>query len=152
MSLGTPTAQCIGERDYRYCVVPQFGGMSLALAAREVREFLSPARIVTGDGTARTFVAIDRASPLQLSALRAGPEGSIVLRMFAPRGETAESEVRFASPVRDVRSVDLREGETGLGNTGLDVIRTAAPPEIVGGALRVRLAPYEIGTFLVMLA
>ncbi|HET7700975.1 MAG TPA: phosphatase PAP2 family protein [Candidatus Limnocylindria bacterium] len=150
-ALETPSAQCIGERTYRYCVVPQSGATTLALAAREVREFLSPARVVRGDGVERTFVAIDRDSPLQLSALRSGPDGAVVVRLHDPRGEPAETGLRFAWPVREVRSVDLREGETGLGNTGLEVVRTAAPPEIVDGVLHVRLAPYEIGTYLVTL-
>jgi hypothetical protein len=48
--------------------------------------------------------------------------------------------------------VDLREGDASLGNTGLDVIRTAAPPEITADGVRVRLAPYEIATYVVTLA
>ncbi|HZP96766.1 MAG TPA: phosphatase PAP2 family protein [Candidatus Limnocylindria bacterium] len=150
-ALETPSAQCIGERTYRYCVVPLGGDMTLALAAREVREFLSPARIVRASGPL-TLVALERGSPLQLSALRAGPAGAIVARLFNPRGRDASTTLRFDRSVRDARAVDLREGDTGLGNTGLDLIRTAAPPEIVDGAVRVTLAPYEIGTYLVRLA
>ena len=48
--------------------------------------------------------------------------------------------------------MDLREGDLELGNTGLDIVRTAAPPDVVDGAVLVRLAPYEIGTYLVRLA
>jgi hypothetical protein len=47
--------------------------------------------------------------------------------------------------------VDLREGETNLGNTGLDVIRTAAPLETEGDLARVRLQPFEVGSWLVQL-
>ena len=50
------------------------------------------------------------------------------------------------------RAVDLREGELFLGNTGLDSVRTAAPPDVADGAVAIRLAPYEIGTYLVRLA
>ena len=44
------------------------------------------------------------------------------------------------------------EGEPGLGNTGLDVVRTAAPLDVAGPTATVRLQPYEIGTWLVRLA
>jgi membrane-associated phospholipid phosphatase len=151
-ALETPSAQCIGERVYRYCVVPFGPEMTLALAAREVREFLTPVRVVRGEGTPRRFLELARDSAVQVSALRAGPDGTLVLRLVNPRGSEAEAPLRFARPVRDARPVDLREGDVSLGNTGLDVIRTAAPPEITADGLRVRLAPYEIGTYLVSLA
>src|SRR5262249_15865180 len=66
-------------------------------------------------------------------------------------GAEAATTIRFAREVREARAVDLREGVVDLGNTGLDVIRTAAPPEIQSGALVVRLQGYEIGTFAVQL-
>jgi alpha-mannosidase len=96
-------------------------------------------------------VEIPRDSALQLSAMRAGRDGAVVVRLFNPRGSESAATLRFARPVREARAVDLREGETGLGNTGLDVIRTAAPPEVRDGALAVRLQGYEIGTFEVQL-
>ncbi len=150
-ALETPSAQCIGERSYRYCVVPLGERMTLGLAAREVREFLSPLRVLRG-ADERVLVTIDRASVIQLSALRSGPGGAIVVRLFNPRREQAATTVRFHRAVRDARSVDLREGDAALGNTGLDVIRTAAPPLVSDGALAVVLEPYEIGTYLVTLA
>ena len=151
-ALETPGAQCIGERTYRYCVVPLHGDMTLALAAREVREFLSPARLVRGDRPVGPLVEIERDTSVQLSALRSGPDGAVVLRVFAPRGDDANATIRFARPVRDARAIDLREGDTTLGNTGFDVIRTAAPPDVVDGALRLSLKAYEIGTYLVTFA
>ena len=151
-ALETPSAQCIGERTYRYCVVPMHGDMTLALAAREVREFLSPPRLVRGDRPVGPFVEIDRETSVQLSTLRAGPNGTLIVRLFAPRAEDATARIRFARPVREARAVDLREADTTLGNTGFDVIRTAAPPDIVDGDLEVTLRPYEIGTYQVTLA
>lgn len=150
-ALETPSAQCIGERDYRYCVVPMFDAMTLALAAREVREFLTPARLVHGDGPCE-LVRMDRGSVVQLSALRGADGGRIAVRLFNPRGTPSETTVRFARSVVDARAVDLREGDLGLGNTGLEVLRTAAPPDIVEDALVARLAPYEIATYLLRLA
>ena len=50
------------------------------------------------------------------------------------------------------RAVDLREGDAALGNTGLEVIRTAAPLELADGTAQATLAPYEIGTWAVTLA
>jgi len=73
----------------------------------------------------------------------------VVARVFNPSREPASATLRFARPVLDARAVDLREGDLGLGNTGLDIVRTAAPPDIEGGAVAIRLAPNEIGTYLV---
>ena len=151
-ALETPSAQCIGTRAYRYCVVPLAGGMTLALAGREIREFLSPARVVRGAAPVAPLLELARETAMQVSALRAVADGTTVLRVFNPRGTEESTAIRFARPVADVRSVDLREGDLDLGNTGLDVIRTAAPPQVEAGALVVRLAAYEIGTFVVRLA
>ena len=41
--------------------------------------------------------------------------------------------------------------DLALGNTGLDVIRTAAPLGVEGETARVRLQPYEIGSWIVQL-
>jgi ABC-type phosphate transport system permease subunit len=72
--------------------------------------------------------------------------------VFNPSREPATATLRFARPALDARAVDLREGDLGLGNTGLDVVRTATPPDVVSGVVAIRLAPYEIGTYLVRLA
>jgi alpha-mannosidase len=151
-ALETPSAQGIGSRTYRYCVVPLPGEMTLARAGREVREFLSPARVVRGAKTAGPFIELPRDSALQLSALRAGADGALALRLFNPRGAEETATVRFIRPVADARAVDLREGDLALGNTGFDVIRTAEPPLVQDGGIVVRLMPYEIGTYLVRLA
>ena len=89
---------------------------------------------------------------MQLSALRAGPHGELVVRLFNPRGDEARATLRFARPLLSATAADLREGDDDLGNTGLDVIRTAAPPQTDGLSMTVRLAGYEIGTYLVRLA
>jgi alpha-mannosidase len=150
-ALATPSAQVIGERTYRYCVVPFFGDLTLALAGREVREFLTPARVTHGAAPVGHLVALPRESILQISALRAGADGALVLRVFNPRGAEESATLRFARPIRDARAVDLREGDLALGNTGFDVIRTAAPPQVDGDRLEVRLHGYEIGTYLIRL-
>ena len=151
-ALATPSAQCIGEREYRYCVVPLEGEMTLPRAAREIREWLAPPWIGRGDETAHSFYAVEGDAVIQPSALRAGPDGATIARLFNPSRESASATLRFAGRVLEARAVDLREGELGLGNTGLDSVRTAAPPDLVDGAVAIRLAPYEIGTYLVRLA
>ncbi len=150
-ALETPSAQVIGARTYRYCVVTMSQAVTLALAAREVREFLTPARVVRGGDVIGPLLSLPRASLLQISAVRAGPDGALVVRVFNPRGGEETATLRFARPIRDARAVDLREGDAGLGNTGLDVIRTAAPPVVRGDALDVRLLAFEIGTYLITL-
>ncbi len=151
--LATPSAQCIGSRAYRFAVVPLGEEIGITGAARSVREWLSPPLVISGDGHSRTFVYfVDPATPLVLSALRAGPDGSLVVRLANPHHEEAIGELLFDRPIRESRSVDLREGDLGLGNTGLDVIRTAAPLDVDGDLARVRLQPFEIGTWLVQLS
>jgi len=151
--LATPSAQCIGSRAYRYAVVPLGEEIGVTGAARSVREWLSPPLVISGDGHSRTFVYfVDLATPLVLTALRAGPDGSLVVRLVNPHREEAIGELLFDRAIRASRSVDLREGDLGLGNTGLDVIRTAAPLDVDGDLARVRLQPFEIGTWLVQLS
>ena len=150
-ALETPSAQMIGQRAYRYCVVPMFSDMSLAAAAREVREFLAPARVVRGARPVGPFMELPRESIVQPSTLRAARDG-VAVRLFNPRGREEAVDVRFHRTIASARAVDLREGDLTLGNTGFEVLRTAAPPETDGAVMSVRLAPYEIGTYLVTFA
>ena len=149
----TPSAQCIGARAYRYTVVPLDEQTDLTRAARMVREWLSPPVVVSGDGRSRCVVSfVDPATPLFMSALRAGPDGALVVRLLNPQREEASGTLRFDRAIRASRPVDLREGDLRLGNTGLDVIRTAAPLDVDGDLARAQLQPYEIGTWIVQLA
>jgi len=151
-ALETPSAQGIGTRAYRYCVVPLSSEMTLARAGREIHEFLSPARTARGAKPIGPLLELPRDSAIQVSALRSGPGGALVLRLFNPRAQDENVTIRCGSPVTNARAVDLREGDLGLGNTGFDVIRTAQPPVVEDGALTVRLLAYEIGTYLVSFA
>jgi 2-O-(6-phospho-alpha-D-mannosyl)-D-glycerate hydrolase len=152
--LATPSAQCIGERTYRYTLVPLGEDIELDLASATVREWLSPPRLVRGDGVSRTLLSLADPynTPVVVSALRAGPAGHLVIRLVNPHPKEANAAIRFARPVVSSRPLDLREGDTNLGNTDLDVIRTAAPLETEGDLARVHLQPFEIGTWLVQLA
>ena len=151
--LATPSAQCIGTRAYRYAVLPLDEQTDVTRAARSVREWLSPPLVTSGDGRSRCFVSfMESDTPLVLSALRAGPDGALVLRIANPQREEVSGTLRFDRPIRASRSVDLREGDLRLGHTGLDVIRTAAPLDVDGDVARLRLQPYEIGTWVVQLA
>jgi len=151
--LATPSAQCIGTRSYRYAVVPLDDRTDVTRAARTIQEWLSAPLVVLGDGRPRNAISfVDPVTPLVMTALRAGPDGTLVLRIANPQREEASGAIRFDRPIRASRPVDLREGDVGLGNTGLDVIRTAAPLEVDGDVVRVHLAGYEIGTWVVQLA
>ena len=151
-ALTTPSAQCIGEREYHYCVVPLGGVVTLPRAARVIREWLSPAWTGRGDGVSRSFYSVEGDPAIQPSALRAGPNGAIVARLFNPSREPASATLRFARTALEARAVDLREGDLALGNTGLDIVRTATPPDVTSGVVAIRLAPFEIGTYVVRLA
>jgi mannosylglycerate hydrolase len=151
--LATPSAQCLGTRTYRYAVVPLDEKTDVTRAARTVREWLSAPLAVSGGARPRCLISfVDPATPLVMTALRAGPDGSLIVRLTNPGREEASGTLRFDRAIRASRPVDLREGDAGLGNTGLDVIRTAAPLEVDGDLARARLAPYEIGTWIVQLA
>jgi alpha-mannosidase/mannosylglycerate hydrolase len=154
-ALETPSAQCLGPQRFRYCVVPMNGDATLGRAYRSVREFLSPPLVARGDGDARTYLAMatDPAdAPVTLSSLRAGPGGAFVLRLASLGDEPVGATLRAHRPIRSARAVDLREGDLSLGDTGLDVIRTAAPLEVMpDGSAVARLEPAEIGTWIVEL-
>ena len=150
--LETPSAQCLGEQTFRYCLIPLAPGRGLPEAARSVRELLAPPWVANGPAVPAPGLVLGGDPAVVLSALRAGPDGSLVVRLanFGPTAATAE--VRFARAVLSARAVDLREGDPALGNTGLDVIRTAAPLDLGDGLARATLAPYEVGTWSVTLA
>jgi alpha-mannosidase len=148
----TPSAECPGQREYRYTVLPLRADSELAEAAQIVREWLAPPIVVRGDGVARPFLSfVEPTRPVVLSSLRASRDGSLVVRLANPFSGQASASLRFARPVAGTRPVDLREGESDLGNTGLDVVRTAAPLEVRGDVVTARLQPFEIGTWLVQL-
>jgi len=150
--LATPSAECLGKRSYRYTVIPLDDRTDIARASRSVREWLSPPLVISGDGRSRCLVSFtDPATPLVLTALRAGPDEALVVRLANPQREEAVGTLRFDRAVRASRPVDLREGDLTLGTTGLDVIRTAAPLEVEGEVAHARLQAYEIGTWLVYL-
>lgn len=154
--LETPSAQLPGTRRFRYTVIPLVRERGLAAAARGVREWLSPPWVGRGDGERRTYLTLTTEPPdavAQLTALRAGPLGSLVVRIASLTGRPAEVSLRSDRLIGAARPVDLREGVDDLGNNGLDVIRTAAPLSVLPeGTAIARLGPYEIGTWVVQLA
>ena len=150
--LETPSAQLPGEVVARYCVVPFGRDGDIASCARAVREYLSPPVPLRGAGAGRPLLRLGGDPSVQLSSLRAGPDGAILIRLINPGRDPATATLRFARPIASVRTVDLREGDLGLGNTGLELIRTAAPLTVDGDGAIATLAPYEIGTWLVTLA
>ena len=143
----TPSAQCLGELTFRYCVVPLSETIGVPEAARAIREFLSPAWLGTGAGEERSFCFLDGDPAMTLSAIRARTRDRIVVRLANPSKDVARTTLRFARPVRASRPLDLREGDLALGNTGLDVVRTAAPLELRYGSVGATLEAFEIGTW-----
>lgn len=151
-ALETPSAQLPGEVVARYCVVPFWQGGGVATAARIVREYLSPPVPLRGAHAGRPLLRLGGDAGVQLSSLRAAPDGAILVRLVNPGRDPATATLRFARPIVSTRTVDLREGDLTLGNTGLELIRTAAPLELDGGGAIATLNPYEIGTWSVTLA
>ena len=148
-ALETPSAQCPGPQHFRYCVVP-LKDTTLGDAYRSVRGSLSPAWIARGNGERHTYLAVATEAPAAVTAVRASASGGIVVRAACLSGDGAALTLRFHRPIRSSRPVDLREGDLGLGNTGLDVIRTAAPLDVqADGSALARLGPGEIGTWLI---
>lgn len=143
----------IGTWTFRYCVIPLDPDRTTGSLLRGVREFLSPPWLGHGNGEERAFLSIeDGEGTGALSALRAGSDGAVILRLVNPAGEASRTDVRFHRPIGSSRPVDLREGVPSLGNTGFEVIRTAAPLEIRDdGSAVAALQPYEIGTWEIRL-
>ena len=150
--LETPSAQCLGDLTFRYCVVPLREGVPIPQAVRAVREFLSPAWLAAGSGDEHSFCFLDGDPAVTLSAIRARSRDRLVVRLVNPSREVAHATLRFARPVRASRPLDLREGDVQLGNTGLDVLRTAAPLELRHGSAAATLEAFEIGTWEIDLA
>ena len=150
--LETPSAQCLGELTFRYCVVPLGESFGVPQAARAIREFLSPAWLSSGSGDERSFLFLDGDPAVTLSAVRARTRDQLVVRLTNPSGAVARTTLRFGRSVRASRPLDLREAETELGNTGLDLVRTAAPLELRYGSAAATLEAFEIGTWEIDLA
>jgi len=148
----TPSAQCLGEMTFRYSVVPLRDGIGLPEAARTIREFLSPVWLATGSGEHRSFCSLEGDPAVTLTALRAGSSGGLVVRLVNPGKGAARATLRFAGPLRASRPLDLREGDLSLGNTGLDVVRTAPPLELRDDVAAATLEAFEIGTWEIDLA
>ena len=146
--LETPGAQLQGRWSMRYAVIPLASESALASAARSAREFHEPPLL--GRGRPGTRLALETDGAVELSALRPGhAPNTVVLRLANPSPAEASARARFMTPMRILRTTDLREGQDDLGANGLDVIRTAAPLEqLPDGRLEARLQPYEIGTWL----
>jgi membrane-associated phospholipid phosphatase len=145
--LETPSAQCLGEMTFRYCVVPLGGRIGLPQAARAIREFLSPAWLASGSGDERAFCSLDGDPAVTLAAVRGSSSDRVIVRLVNPSTGAARTTLRFARPIRASRPLDLREGESDLGNTGLDVVRTAAPLELADRSAAATLEAFEIGTW-----
>ncbi|HLZ48437.1 MAG TPA: glycoside hydrolase family 38 C-terminal domain-containing protein, partial [Candidatus Limnocylindria bacterium] len=148
----TPSAQCLGDLTFRYCVVPLREDVRLPQAVRSIREFLSPAWVASGSGDEHSFCFLDGDPAVTLSAIRSRSRDRIIVRLVNPSRGVARTTLRFARPVRASRSLDLREGDLLLGNTGLDVVRTAAPLELRYGSAAATLEAFEIGTWEIELA
>jgi membrane-associated phospholipid phosphatase len=143
----TPSAQCLGEMTFRYCAVPLGEGIGFPQATRAIREFLSPAWLAAGSGEEHSFCFLDGDPAVTLSAVRARSRDQLVVRLANPSGGVVRTTLRFARPVRASRPLDLREGDLALGNTGLDIVRTAAPLELRYGSAAATLEAFEIGTW-----
>jgi membrane-associated phospholipid phosphatase len=146
--IATPGAQVQGRCRARYCVIPLASDQELPRASRSAEAFQAPA-IVAGRGEPRTLLRLEGDGAIALSALRASAtEGHVVLRLVNPSNRAASARITFSASCQQVRATDLREGDDVLGNTGLAVVRTAAPLERdADGALEARLAPFEVGTW-----
>jgi hypothetical protein len=132
---------------FRYCIVPLGEQVSLPQAARAIREFLSPAWLAAGPADERSFCSLDGDPAVTLAAARGRSPAQIVVRLVNPSAGAACTTLRFARPIRASRPLDLREGEPDLGNTGLAVVRTAAPLELRDGVAAATLEAFEIGTW-----
>ncbi|MHB8632202.1 MAG: hypothetical protein ACYC9W_09770, partial [Candidatus Limnocylindria bacterium] len=132
---------------FKYCVVPLDERLGLPQSARAIREFLSPAWLATGSGDEQAFCVLDGDPAVTLTAVRARSSDRLVVRLVNPSSGVARTTLRFSRAVRASRPLDLREGDPALGNTGLDVVRTAAPLELRSGSAAATLEAFEIGTW-----
>ena len=136
--LPTPGAQCLGNHEFRFALVPRATPPSPRELYSLARGFLSPPRIVSpcgGDGrlpASRSFVNIDGESVL--SAFKIAGDGSrISLRLFNPNATEDRVTVTVPDITTAVHLADLEE-------------RVVAACPVEDGLVRLVLGPHRIQT------
>jgi alpha-mannosidase len=132
------------ERVFDYALVPHAGDWRSAAAFRHGLEFNQP--LLTRKTSAhpgplpKRWGLVEIAHPqVVVSAVKPGPEGSTILRIYEATGRPAQGvSIRLAAPVSAAEEVNLME----------DPGRKLDAP---GGAFQVDFRPFEIKTFRLVL-
>jgi alpha-mannosidase len=130
--------------DFDYALLPHAGNWQGAGIHRAGLEFNTPllARTTTSHAgmlPGRWGLLGDLPSNVVVSALKSGPQGSVVLRLYEATGQPAHAvRVRFTMPIVSAQETNLLEDEG-----------TVLPIE--GGALQLDLRPFEIKTLRLQL-
>jgi alpha-mannosidase len=129
-----------GEHRFTYSLFPHPGDWTASGVAREAFALNAPLFPVMaqGDAVPRGFSLLEAEGlELALGSLKLAEEGdSVILRLYEPHGARGECTLRFARPVERVERVNLLEEAEG-------------PVEVHGGAVSLRVRPFEVVTLRV---
>jgi alpha-mannosidase len=129
-----------GEHRFTYSLFPHPGDWTASGVAREAFALNAPLFPVMaqGDAVPRGFSLLEAEGlELALGSLKLAEEGdSVILRLYEPHGARGECTLRFARPVERVERVNLLE-------------ETEGPVEVHGGAVSLRVRPFEVVTLRV---
>ncbi len=128
---------------FDYALVPHAGSWNEAEMYRRGLEFNQPLVCYTAAPHAGPLPAqwgfVDISAPnVVLSALKPGPEGSTVLRVYEAAGKPTQTNVRLAAHVSSAQEVNLME------DPGTDL-------EVTDNSLQLDLRPFEIKTIRMIL-
>jgi alpha-mannosidase len=126
-----------GEHRFTYSLFPHAGDWTAAGVAREAFALNAPLFPVMAqrDALPQEFSLVKAEGlELALGSLKLAESGEgVILRLYEPHGARGECTLRFARPVDRVERVNLLEEAEG-------------PVEVHGGAVRLRVRPFEVVT------
>jgi alpha-mannosidase len=129
-----------GEHRFTYSLFPHSGDWTAAGVAREAFALNAPLFPVRAqeDALPRGFSLVEAEGlELALGSLKLAEDGdAVILRLYEPHGARGECTLRFGRPVERVERVNLLEEAEG-------------PVEVHGGAVRLRVRPFEVVTLRV---
>ncbi len=115
-SVPTPDAQCIGEYEFHYSLLPHFGKSWIEAEALKVaKDFTNPLVAIQAEKNRGelpkefSFIELSPENLLISAVKKAEDSDSLILRIYNPTSNDYESTIKFFKDLKDVRIVNLLE-------------------------------------------